>query len=220
MGLPGQLFSLGRYLRGQEQGNLSARVLSSADSLPPPAAEALGRLWSGAIDHYGSTESGLGGAVQCSARAGRHIRESDLLCEIIDPLTGEPLPDGQWGELVLTTLTREAMPLIRYRTGDWTRILPGECPCGSVLKRLDHVRRWQADSQRQALSQWLWLEEAVVDFSLTYSAGRWQAQVLCTQAKAAQKLEQDLRKLAVQATVRPAEGRDRPFYSGKRPFGR
>ena len=90
-------------------------------------------------EHYGMTEMGLGGAMACRARVGYHPREADLLFEIVDPDTGEVLPDGVTGEIVFTTLTRQAMPLIRYRTGDFSRFLPGPCPCGSVLKRLDKV---------------------------------------------------------------------------------
>jgi phenylacetate-coenzyme A ligase PaaK-like adenylate-forming protein len=92
-----------------------------------------------AFEHYGMTEMGLGGAMACEARAGYHPREADLLFEIIDPQTGEVLPEGECGEIVFTTLTRQAMPLIRYRTGDFSRWLPEACPCGSVLKRLGKV---------------------------------------------------------------------------------
>ena len=60
--------------------------------------------------------------------------------EIVDPLSGDPLPDGIPGEIVITTLTREAMPLIRYRTGDVAALLPGPCACGSPLRRLGPVR--------------------------------------------------------------------------------
>jgi phenylacetate-coenzyme A ligase PaaK-like adenylate-forming protein len=75
----------------------------------------------------------------CGERVGYHPREADILFEIIDPDTGEVMPEGEYGEIVFTTLTREAMPFIRYRTGDRSRWLPGPCPCGSVLKRLDKV---------------------------------------------------------------------------------
>ncbi|MDR1571286.1 MAG: AMP-binding protein [Clostridiales Family XIII bacterium] len=92
------------------------------------------------FEHYGTTESGLGGAVSCHVREGCHIREADLLFEIIEPDSGEPLPDGEWGEIVFTTLTRAAMPFIRYRIGDIGRFMPDPCACGSVLKRLDRVR--------------------------------------------------------------------------------
>lgn len=217
VGLPGHLLSLGRYLRAQGKAGARQRVLISADGLTPPVERALRNLWSDVADHYGSTESGLGGAVQCSARDGRHIRESDLFCEIIDPSTGQRLPDGQWGELVLTTLTREAMPLLRYRTGDLTRILPGECPCGSVLKRLDHVQRRRADPRQQALAEKLWLLEGVVDFSLQRSADGCQAQVLCTDVEAVRPISEALAEMMVQAQVRPVRGQDKPFYAGKRP---
>jgi len=78
--------------------------------------------------------------VDCEARRGYHLREADLYVEIVDPRTGEPVPDGETGEVVFTTLTRQAMPLIRYRTGDLSRFLPHRCPCGTRLKTLAHVR--------------------------------------------------------------------------------
>jgi phenylacetate-coenzyme A ligase PaaK-like adenylate-forming protein len=86
------------------------------------------------------TEMGLGGAVDCRARSGGHIREADLYVEIVDPDTGRPLPDGEQGELVFTTLTRTGMPLIRYRSGDLSRFIPEPCPCGTVLRRLAWVK--------------------------------------------------------------------------------
>lgn len=69
-----------------------------------------------------------------------HIWEDYYIVEVLDPNTLEPVPDGEQGELVLTTINREAMPLLRYRTRDLTRILPGECPCGRHHKRLDRMR--------------------------------------------------------------------------------
>jgi phenylacetate-coenzyme A ligase PaaK-like adenylate-forming protein len=91
------------------------------------------------FEHYGSTELGLGGAVQCEAFGGLHVREADLLFEVVDPSTGRPVLDGVEGELVATTLTREGMPLIRYRTGDLVRMSVDPCPCGSVLRCLERV---------------------------------------------------------------------------------
>ena len=92
------------------------------------------------FEHYGMTEMGLGGAMACEIRKGYHPRENDLLLEIIDPDTGEVLPPGEYGEIVFTTLTRRALPLIRYRTGDYSRWLETPCACGSVLKILDRVK--------------------------------------------------------------------------------
>ena len=89
--------------------------------------------------HYGSTESGLGGAVECSVHEGLHIRESDLLVEIIDPETGRQIKDGEMGEVVLSTLGRLAMPLIRYRTGDIACLNRNKCGCGGVTARLCNI---------------------------------------------------------------------------------
>jgi phenylacetate-coenzyme A ligase PaaK-like adenylate-forming protein len=68
------------------------------------------------------------------------MREADLLFEVVDPKTGAPLEEGEAGEVVFTTLTRRGMPLIRYRTGDLSRFLPEQCPCGTVLKTMAPVR--------------------------------------------------------------------------------
>jgi phenylacetate-CoA ligase len=92
------------------------------------------------FEHYGSTEMGLGGGVDCHAHAGYHLRAADLHFEIISPTTGDPLDDGQTGEVVFTTLGRAGMPLIRYRTGDMGRIIAGSCSCGSPLRRMERVR--------------------------------------------------------------------------------
>jgi phenylacetate-coenzyme A ligase PaaK-like adenylate-forming protein len=70
---------------------------------------------------------------------GQHIRHDELLLEIIAPDGADAVPEGQWGEIAVTTLRRESMPLIRYRTGDMGRLLRGTCGCGSGLERLDHV---------------------------------------------------------------------------------
>jgi phenylacetate-CoA ligase len=83
---------------------------------------------------------GPGVAFECQEQNGLHIWEDYFIVEIIDPVTLEPLPDGELGELVLTTINREAMPLLRYRTRDLTRILPGDCPCGRHHKRLARLQ--------------------------------------------------------------------------------
>jgi phenylacetate-coenzyme A ligase PaaK-like adenylate-forming protein len=84
-------------------------------------------------------EMGLGGGVECQARRGYHLREADLYPEVIDPIHGRTVPEGEYGEVVFTTLTRRGMPLIRYRTGDISRFIPGDCPCGTVLRTLAKV---------------------------------------------------------------------------------
>lgn len=116
-------------------------VLSSTDTLPLVIRANLQRIWGCKVfDHYGMTETGLGGGVECGAHRGYHLREADLLYEVIDPESGEHLPDGETGEVVVTTLTRAAMPLVRYRTGDLSRFYTDECPCGSFIRRLESIR--------------------------------------------------------------------------------
>lgn len=90
--------------------------------------------------HYGTTETGLGGGVECAVHDGCHLRESDLLVEIVDPLSGQPVPPGEEGEVVMTTLGRRAMPLIRYRTKDMARLTTQTCACGGVTARLCGVQ--------------------------------------------------------------------------------
>ena len=94
-----------------------------------------------AYNSFGMSEMcGPGVAFECPEQNGMHIWEDYYIVEIVDPDTLEPVPDGEVGELVLTTINREAMPLLRYRTRDLTRILPGKCPCGREHKRLDRMK--------------------------------------------------------------------------------
>lgn len=94
-----------------------------------------------AYNSFGMSEMcGPGVAFECPEQNGMHIWEDYYIVEIIDPNTLESVPDGEYGELVLTTINREAMPLLRYRTRDLTRILSGECPCGRHHKRLDRMK--------------------------------------------------------------------------------
>jgi phenylacetate-CoA ligase len=94
-----------------------------------------------AFNSFGMSEmSGPGVAFECEHQTGLHLWEDAFYLEIIDPDTLEPVPDGETGELVLTSLDRQAMPILRYRTRDLTRILPGDCPCGRVHRRIDRVK--------------------------------------------------------------------------------
>ncbi len=94
-----------------------------------------------ATDNYGLSEIiGPGVSGECREREGLHINEDHFLVEVVDPETLRPMADGETGELVITSLTKEAFPMIRYRTRDLTRILPGECPCGRTLRRMDRVK--------------------------------------------------------------------------------
>lgn len=133
------------------------------------------------FEHYGSTEMGLGGGVDCRVHAGYHLREADLYFEIVSPHTGHPVREGETGEVVFTTLGRHGMPLIRYRTGDLGRILPGACACGSPLRRLARVQN-RIDGAvpigragvitMAALDEALFAVPDVLDFAATYASGR------------------------------------------------
>ena len=98
------------------------------------------RLGITALDIYGLSEIiGPAVAMECAHKTGMHIAEDHFIPEIIDSDTLEPLPLGQQGELVFTCITKEALPLIRYRTHDLARLIPGECPCGRTTVRMDKV---------------------------------------------------------------------------------
>jgi phenylacetate-CoA ligase len=99
-----------------------------------------------AFDIYGLSEiTGPGVGSECPWRTGLHVFEDHFYPEIVDPLTQEPVAEGVEGELVLTTLSKMAMPMIRYRTRDITAFVPGECPCGRTLRRIRRVGRRSDD---------------------------------------------------------------------------
>ena len=103
-------------------------------------AEIEARLGLKAVDVYGLSEiMGPGVAVECEAQEGLHGWEDHFLFEIIDPQSGKPLPDGEAGELVITTLTKQALPMIRYRTRDITRLARGRCGCGRTHLRIKRI---------------------------------------------------------------------------------
>ena len=93
-----------------------------------------------AIDIYGLSEvMGPGVASECVHQNGLHVFEDQFIIEIIDPQTLQPMPDGEQGEVVFTTLTKEGIPVIRYRTRDISRIISGECACGRTFRRMERV---------------------------------------------------------------------------------
>jgi phenylacetate-CoA ligase len=99
-----------------------------------------------AHDIYGLSEIvGPGVGIECAERHGLHIFEDHFFPEIVDPDTGEVLPEGAEGELVLTTLSKQAMPLIRYRTRDVTALVPDQCACGRTLRRIRRILRRSDD---------------------------------------------------------------------------
>jgi phenylacetate-CoA ligase len=108
---------------------------------PAAKREIEARLGIKATDNYGLSEvMGPGVSGECECECGLHIAEDHVLWEVVDPETGEPVPEGQQGELVLTTLTKEAFPVLRYRTHDLTTVTTERCECGRTLARMDRVR--------------------------------------------------------------------------------
>jgi len=150
IGIPTQILGVARSPTGTAIGKNSIKsVLLSTDYVPQSIAKTLEDLWGCRVfNHYGMTEMGLGGGVECEALDGYHLREADLYFEVVNHETGEACSDGNLGEVVFTTLTRRGMPLIRYKTGDIARIIPEPCPCGSFLRRMDRVKgRWNGALQ-------------------------------------------------------------------------
>ena len=164
------------------------RALISGDSCPKGVVDALEQLLqSRTFPHYGSREMVMGGAITCPAHEGMHLRENHIIGEIIGPDL-KPVPDGEWGELVITTIGMEAMPLIRYRTGDYTRFLPDPCPCQSVTKRLDTVTRGNtSDASIEALDSALFSVQTLVDYQAALECDTLQitARTLNVEAKPA-----------------------------------
>jgi len=138
---PVQALALARYAEevAREPFRLKTAILTS-DHIPGALSRALERACGSRVfEYFGMTEMGLGGGIECDAHCGYHLQEADFLFEIVDPLTGRDLPEGSRGEVVVTTLARRGMPLIRYRTGDLSRFLAGPCRCGAVLRRLERL---------------------------------------------------------------------------------
>ncbi|MDR2387756.1 MAG: hypothetical protein LBE80_09270 [Deltaproteobacteria bacterium] len=133
VGLPSQLFYLARTVpRPKSLKNL----LLSGEPAPDSLIRGLERAWRAEVFvHFGMTEFGLGGAVECPAHGGPHLREADLVFESLDR-AGHQQEPTLLGEICLTSLSRQAMPLIRYRTGDLGRLVEAPCPCASILRKL------------------------------------------------------------------------------------
>jgi len=215
IGFPVTLLSLAR-IYGEDFP--IKRVLVSGDACPQGVMEALeAALGSSLYPHYGSRECGLGGAVTCPAFEGMHLRENHIIPEIIDE-NGNVLPDGQYGELVLTTIGAEAMPLIRYRTGDHTRILP-PCNCGGVTKRLDTVSRREGAVSMEELDSILFPIPGMVDYRAGFDGKlRIEARTLHTglETQICSRIQAHYPHLQMEVHTVPCSLSDRPMYLGKR----
>jgi phenylacetate-CoA ligase len=157
VGIPVQVLAMAEHARGERLKGAVKSVLLTTDYVPQAIARRIGKAWGCEVfEHYGMTETGLGGGVDCRAHAGYHLRGADLYYEVVDPASGSPLAMGEQGELVVSTLTRQAMPLLRYRTGDWGRLLSAkDCPCGGITPRLERVPGRLANRFKLGLDDWL-----------------------------------------------------------------
>jgi len=138
-GPPVPLLAAARFAAHDGGVPIRARaVLLSSDYVAESVARGLAAAWGAEVfRHWGMTETGYGGAVDCAFHCGCHLREDELLVEVVDPASGAPAPAGAVGEIVISTLRRRGTPLLRYRTGDLARLIESPCACGSALKRLD-----------------------------------------------------------------------------------
>ena len=126
--------------RDPQELNLSIGLFGAESWSENLRKEIESRLKIEAFDNYGLTEIiGPGVAFECRHRSGLHVNEDHFILEIIDPETLEEVPDGDQGELVFTTITKEGFPLIRYRTGDISSIVEGICPCGRTTARIERI---------------------------------------------------------------------------------
>lgn len=210
VGMPVPLLSL---LRLRPENSLE-RALVSADICPDTVKKEIeARLGTRLYPHYGSREIGLGGAVTCPAFEGMHLRENDLIAEIVDE-EGRVLPRGEWGELVLTSIEADAMPLIRYRTGDITRILPEPCPCGSAVIRLDRVRRRSRCPVMEKLDDRMFQYEEVVDYRMRMEGDTLYAEGYLRKDRA--DFPEELEGYPIRYRWKTVAMEDMPCYAGKR----
>lgn len=196
-------------------------VLLSSDYLPSGTKVLLQRQWQCEVfDHYGLTESGYGCAVECPRHEGAHIRHDELILEIVDPVSGAPLPPGNWGEIVLTTLHREAMPLLRYRTGDRGRLLTQPCSCGSVLPRLDRVagrvRLLEETPNIYQLEELLSGMDSIWDFSARRINNGVDIRLLTLHPTAVEEVRRDLARLFPDHEILVHASNDLAVGPGKR----
>jgi phenylacetate-CoA ligase len=117
-------------------------IVTAGEPLPASVKADLERSWNAKVfSHYGLTEMGFNAGMGCGQGSGYHIHEADYIVEVVDPATGQPLEEGQEGELVITSIHREGMPIVRYKTGDLASMLTEPCACGSSLKQIGRVTR-------------------------------------------------------------------------------
>lgn len=185
VGLPQHLLSLAEFL---PPGQVQTMLLCS-DYAPQALRQRIEQTCGcRTFLHYGTTETGLGGGVECQAHAGCHWRQADLIIEIIDAHSGQVLPEGHLGEMVITTLNREAMPLIRYRTGDTAALATAPCSCGGYTARIVSIAGRQ---KTYTLAPGLILTSQLLDDTIFAVPGLWDYRATLDYHKGQQRLSLD-----------------------------
>lgn len=218
--IPTQMLALMEYAKRQNMTLPLERVLTSTDLLSDSVRKRLEAFGLEVFDHLGMTECGLGVALECKAHQGMHIRENDLYLEVVD-LEGKPVPDGRFGELVMTTLTRDGMPLIRYRMGDRARILAGDCSCGSVLRRVEVTGRMGEKTFRGwGIRQWdefLFSFSEILDYKLVQKPNRSWNLILEGFDALSPKTAKAIREKTMDVQIECRQWEEQiPAYTGKR----
>ncbi len=204
IGVPLQVLYFSRSKPGVFKKHIE-KVLLSTDYVPKVLVKELYTLYNcNVYNHYGMTEMGYGGGVECAALSGYHLRECDLYMEIIDPETGQAQKDGEYGEVVFTTFNREAMPLIRYRTGDIARIKTEACKCGTFLRTMETLLGRQVNTifignniklHLRQLDEIILAVPFVMDFIASYSkAGVLELKVQIIKANEVEKVHPQILK--------------------------
>ncbi len=204
IGTPSLLLALVRFGAVFDRAVVSGDALS--DSVREYCAKSVKEL---PVPHYGLREAGLGCAFACDAQEGMHIRENDIICEIVSE-DGRLLPDGDFGELVITTIGMDAMPLFRYKTGDFARIIPEKCPCGSNVKRIEVTGR--LGSRMRFYENILFAFDDVIDFKVT------EKSVIISALSSENEIKSAAEKAfrGMEINIRRAFPTDKPMYTGKR----
>ncbi len=219
VGMPVPLLSMLR-LHGKQS---LERALVSADACPDSVTKGCESILGTRLyPHYGSREMALGGAITCDAHEGMHLRDNHVIAEIVDE-QGLPLPPGETGELVITTIGMEAMPLIRYRTGDYTKILPGPCPCGSEVTRLASLRRKPSEEDSYELDERLFGLPWLVDFRAMRRDGKLVLEGLTLPGTDLEPARREMEKKLEEVwevSLRWAAPEDRGMHPGKRRVAR
>lgn len=210
VGLPIHLYALLTVLGPRSL----KRALISGDACPVSVTTQIETmLESKLFPHYGSREMGMAGAICCPAHEGMHLRENHIIAEIVDD-QGNPVPKGVEGELVITTIGMEAMPLIRYRTGDYTRILPDKCACGSETIRLDLLRRKGNPGKILTLDEQIFAVPGIVDYMANLLEGKLNLKVLASGSLNSENLAHLFPDANI--TTQYVTKEDGPLYLGKR----